>query len=69
MESEETCSQLRKQVQRTQNQTRLSFGNPALLMEDHIFDISSSPSATYELINEAKQEIKNLQAKALKVSK
>lgn len=67
MESEETCSQLRKQIQRMQNQTRLSFNN-SILVEDHIFDVTPNSPSTFELIHDAKEEIKQLskQANALK---
>ncbi|KFM57570.1 Kinesin-like protein KIF21A, partial [Stegodyphus mimosarum] len=67
LEAEETCSQLRKQLAR--NQARTSFNSPSILGgESHLFDIN--PSSPYELIHEAKQEIKLLskQAKALKLS-
>lgn len=69
MESEETCSQLRKQNAKLFNQARLSTSlNSSLLMEEHIFDITPNTPSTLELINEAKEEIKQLskQAKAIK---
>ena len=69
MESEETCSLLRKQNTKLLNQTRFSTSfNSSLLMDERVFDISANSPSTLELINEAKEEIKHLtkQTKALK---
>ncbi|XP_054717642.1 kinesin-like protein KIF21A, partial [Uloborus diversus] len=68
LEAEETCSQLRKQLQR--HQSRLSFGSPQpISMNDHMFRVTAE--SPFELINEAKEEIRlmNKQVRALKLDK
>lgn len=62
MESEETCSQFRKQVQRLQSQSRSlnnSF-NSSLLIEDR-FEVAANSPSTLQLISEAKKEVQQME--------
>ncbi|GFU16704.1 kinesin-like protein KIF21A [Nephila pilipes] len=63
LESEELCSQLRKQLQR--NQSRTTIGSPLLNSNCHSLD--DSIQSPYDILREAKQDVKLLskQAKTL----
>ncbi|GIY67621.1 hypothetical protein CDAR_553622 [Caerostris darwini] len=64
MESEEMCSQLRKQIQRNQSRSA-AISSP--LSNSNFQSADDSPQSPYEILLEAKQEVKLLtkQAKAL----